>query len=118
MRSRKSEIERWALGLLNQIVRKSVLDHDALPGSVVKKVKEAVRILRKLNDTDEYRDRTRTKSARKERIFFLKNNPSPHEGLYVFGLLLLFEQVHGVLPVSFGVEIQIMMEIFGFHRRA
>lgn len=43
----KDKDERWALVLLEKIIRRSQEDRDALPGSVVKKVKEARTILKK-----------------------------------------------------------------------
>lgn len=43
----KDQDELWTLALLNRIIARSRQDRDALPGSVVKLVKEAVIILRK-----------------------------------------------------------------------
>ncbi|MDA2936464.1 hypothetical protein MYX06_04570 [Patescibacteria group bacterium AH-259-L05] len=43
----KDKDELWALSLLNQIIQRSKDDRDALPGSVVKKVKEAAIIIKK-----------------------------------------------------------------------
>jgi hypothetical protein len=43
----KDKDELWALGLLQRIVDRSNQDRDALPGSMVKKVKEARNILKK-----------------------------------------------------------------------
>jgi hypothetical protein len=43
----KERDEAWAEAVLRQVVDRSVQDRDALPGSVVKLVKEAIRILRK-----------------------------------------------------------------------
>lgn len=43
----KDRDEAWAAALLEQIVKRSIADRDALPGSVVKLVKDALRILRK-----------------------------------------------------------------------
>lgn len=48
MSHRTDGAEAWALGLLNEIVDCDKRNRDALPGSVVKKVKEARRILIKL----------------------------------------------------------------------
>lgn len=42
----KDRDERWALGLLEQIVARSREDRDALSGSVVGLVKQAARMLR------------------------------------------------------------------------
>lgn len=50
MSHRKDRDELWALGLLEQIVQRSNEDRDALPGQVVKRVKEACTILRKLQE--------------------------------------------------------------------
>lgn len=46
MSHRKDKKERLAIFLLEMVV--SVDDRDALPGAAVKKVKEALKILRKL----------------------------------------------------------------------
>ena len=43
----KDRDELWALSLLNQIIQSSRDDRDALPGSVVKKVKDAAIIIKK-----------------------------------------------------------------------
>ena len=43
----KDRDERWALALLKQIIDRSNEDRDALPGSVVKLVKQAAIILKK-----------------------------------------------------------------------
>jgi hypothetical protein len=43
----KDRDERWALRLLEQIIRRDREDRDALPGSVVKLIKKAIKILRK-----------------------------------------------------------------------
>lgn len=48
MTHRKDKDELWALALLEKIIKRSNDDRDALPGSVVKKVKEARTILKKL----------------------------------------------------------------------
>jgi len=44
---RKDEHERWAIALLKQIIDATRQDRDALPGAAVKKVKEALSILRR-----------------------------------------------------------------------
>jgi len=46
----KDRHELWALSLLNQIIERDKRDRDALPGSVVKLVKDAARIIRKRQD--------------------------------------------------------------------
>ena len=51
----KRRDEAWALALLMQIVNRSVEDRDALPGSVVKLVKQAATILRKRLDSKQVR---------------------------------------------------------------
>jgi len=43
----KDKDELWALSLLDQIIQRSKADRDALPGSVVKKVKDAAIIIKK-----------------------------------------------------------------------
>lgn len=43
----KRQYEEWAIQRLSEIVMLDNRDRDALPGSVVKKVKEAIRILKK-----------------------------------------------------------------------
>jgi len=43
----KDKDERWAAALLERIVARDRQDRDALPGSAVKRVKEALDILRK-----------------------------------------------------------------------
>lgn len=43
----KDKDELWALALLEQIIQRDREDRDALSGSVVKKVKEAAKMLRK-----------------------------------------------------------------------
>lgn len=43
----KRRDEAWALALLDQIIQRDREDRDALPGSVVKLVKQAAVILRK-----------------------------------------------------------------------
>lgn len=43
----KDRDERWALARLDEIIQRDREDRDALPGSVVKLVKDAARILRK-----------------------------------------------------------------------
>jgi hypothetical protein len=43
----KENDEAWALAILLKIVERDRQDRDALPGSVVKLVKEAITILRK-----------------------------------------------------------------------
>ena len=48
MSHRKDKQERLAIVLLEKVVNLSVEDRDALPGAAVKKVKEALRVLRKL----------------------------------------------------------------------
>jgi len=48
MSHRKDKDELWAIVLLDKIIQRSYNDKDALPGSVVKKVKEAKNILKKL----------------------------------------------------------------------
>jgi len=45
---RKDKQERLAIVLLEKVVDLDRADRDALPGSAVKKVKEALKILRKL----------------------------------------------------------------------
>lgn len=47
MSHRKDNDEKWAIALLEKVVARSQKDRDALPGSAVKKVKEALKILRK-----------------------------------------------------------------------
>lgn len=47
MPKRKDRDEEWAIQHLGKIVERSVQDRDALPGSVVKLVKDAIVILRK-----------------------------------------------------------------------
>ena len=47
MAQQKKKDERWALSLLEQIVRRSNEDGDALPGQVVKRVKQARTILKR-----------------------------------------------------------------------
>jgi hypothetical protein len=44
---RKDHDEEWALRLLEQIIERDRADRDALPGAVVRKVKDAATILRK-----------------------------------------------------------------------
>lgn len=43
----KDRDELWALGLLEQVIKRSREDRDALPGSVVRLVKEAAKVLRR-----------------------------------------------------------------------
>ena len=43
----KDKDELWALGLLEQIIRRDWEDRDALPGAAVKHVKAAARIIKK-----------------------------------------------------------------------
>jgi len=43
----KDKDELWALSKLNQIIQRSRKDRDALPGSVVRKVKDAAIIIKK-----------------------------------------------------------------------
>ena len=43
----KDKDEKWATALLEQIVARDRRDRDALPGSVVKRVKDALNILKK-----------------------------------------------------------------------
>lgn len=43
----KDRDELWVLGLLNQIIRRSQDDRDAISGSVVKKVKDAATMIKK-----------------------------------------------------------------------
>jgi len=43
----KDRDERWALALLKRIIQRDREDRDALPGSVVKLVKQAAVILKK-----------------------------------------------------------------------
>lgn len=43
----KDKDELWALSLLRQIINRSIEDRDALPGAVVKLVKDAAVILKK-----------------------------------------------------------------------
>lgn len=47
MPKRKDEKEERAIKLLEQVVEISLEDRDALPGSAVKKVKDALTIMRK-----------------------------------------------------------------------
>ena len=47
MSHKKHEDEAWALALLQQIINRSNEDRDALPGSVVRLVKQARDILKK-----------------------------------------------------------------------
>ena len=43
----KDKDELWALALLERIIQRDHEDRDALPGSAVKHIKEAVRIIKK-----------------------------------------------------------------------
>jgi len=43
----KNKYEEWAIAVLDPIVQLSYRDRDALPGSVVKLVKDAITILKK-----------------------------------------------------------------------
>jgi hypothetical protein len=47
MPHRKDRDEEWAIALLQQIIDRSIADRDALPGSAVKAVKNAQRIMKK-----------------------------------------------------------------------
>ena len=48
MSHRKDKDEFWALALLEQIIRRDREDRDALPGSAMRHIKAAARILRRL----------------------------------------------------------------------
>ena len=61
----KDKDELWALGLLDQIIRRSQDDRDALPGSVVKKVKEASIIIKK---RQEHKRGKRRKAEREQQV--------------------------------------------------
>lgn len=69
MSHRTDGAEAWALELLNAIVNCDKRNRDALPGSVVKKVKEARQILIKL------KKRAQKESGRydNDRCFYRKN---------------------------------------------
>lgn len=43
----KSRYENWAISSLEKIIEVSNRDRDALPGSAVKHIKEALKIMRK-----------------------------------------------------------------------
>jgi len=47
MSKRHDVDEEWAIRLLEQIVRRSVERRDALPGSAVKKIKDALTLMKK-----------------------------------------------------------------------
>ena len=49
----KDKDELWALHYLEQIIQRDRVDRDALPGAVVKRVKEAAKIIRKRQERKE-----------------------------------------------------------------
>lgn len=53
MPHRKDGAEEFAIALLQQIIDIDRRDHDALPGSAVKHVKDAQRIMKKRRRTDD-----------------------------------------------------------------
>jgi septum formation topological specificity factor MinE len=60
----KDRDERWALERLEAIVARDREDRDALPGSVVQLVKDAVRILRKRQQHKDERSRRNRREGR------------------------------------------------------
>ncbi|MBI4434670.1 hypothetical protein HY635_02540 [Candidatus Uhrbacteria bacterium] len=60
----KDRDERWALERLEEIIERDREDRDALPGSVVKLVKDAARILRKRREHKGERHRRDRRGAR------------------------------------------------------
>jgi hypothetical protein len=59
----KDKDELWALALLEQIIQRDRKDRDALPGSVIKHVKAAAKIIKKRQEAKRSPERKREKEA-------------------------------------------------------